>query len=274
MMLANLLDRSLGQAVGLRPRRLSMFERGGGEFRIEQPEVPAAAPRPAPSLAEALAPPSRSSEPDISAPAPEPGTPAPRIETVERTRIERIVTESAPAMPPRAGTHDAAIDIPAPRLLPPILQAAPTAPAGSRRRRREPAEETAEPRLAAAAEAPAANPAEQVRVIEQRLHTLSREWARETRVERTREVVRRDEAPSAPAFRQPASPPVATSVARPERLRPTAPPPTVAPDPVVEVHIGRVEVRATVATPPQTASRGLARSEAGLETYLRKRDGR
>lgn len=276
MVLASLLERSLGKPMGLSPRRLSRFERGGGDMMAEETGGEITGSPPATPIRIEPAMPSPSVRP-----SPETGTAQPpaasihRIETVERMRIERIMTEPvapapAPMIAPMVEPHD-----PVASSLPRATGEAPTeTPRARRSRRAAPQPPSIDPAPQPTPADPPAPATERVHVIEQHLHTLSREWARETRVERTREIVRAGESAARPARRaEPDAPPLPATRIRQERLRPAATPmPAPAADPVVEVHIGCVELRATMAAPPR-AARPTARREAGLETYLRKRDG-
>lgn len=276
MVLASLLDRSLGKPMGLRPRRLSLFERGG-DLRIEATEGEGGVGPPRATEARIEAPAPQTPVPpqaDTSPRSPENVAPVQRIETVERTRVERIVSESASFEPSAsdAAKTDAPVAVP---KAPPPVEAMPVEPRRTRSGRRGAGLPSAERVPVPIPVQPQAAVTERVHVIEQRLQTLSHEWTREKRVERTREIVRKDEAPGpAPRRSGPSLTAPVAAFARPDRLRPTAPPPATAPDPVVEVHIGRVELRATVANPPRANGRAPAPPEVGLETYLRKRDGR
>jgi len=119
------------------------------------------------------------------------------------------------------------------------------------------------------------------REIERRLVTLTREH-----LERVHSVETTSQAPSTPRTHQAAAPPLADEPTRPGAVQPSLPPappsrrgalPNAAPaEPaartVVQVSIGRVEVRSTA--PPSAARTGPRPREprVGLDDYLRRRE--
>lgn len=278
--LAGLVARTVEGSAGIRPRRASRFEREAPARRMVEPLEPAASP------------PSHDRAVTITAPAPaaartapfaEPAAPPPRAPMAApnatpdvRTRIERIVTpvrESADhGTAPSSAT-------PAPPIMPETLRSTPSEPALPVRSRRRRATEAAA--TAAARAAPERiERIETVRTTEQRLRELTVEVRRERVIEReVAQQPRTDQTvaqPELPARTDPA-PRIApiTAAARVERLRPASPQPAAvaAPEPTIEVHIGRVELRATVAPPQRHAARAAA-PVTGLDDYLRRRDGR
>lgn len=276
MFLSQLLQRTLGGEARIRPRRATRFE----------PVAPPAAEEPAPSPLPA---------PRVAAPpAPADRGPAPPLVTERNERPERISAAAALdlSVAPMRAVHSPRPDRPMeplPQNLAPLSkpEARPAAAARSGVMPADPVPSRLPPRREEAAQAaPASKPAKRgpptVESVSQRIERCTVE-------ERlTRLAVR---APADPAFpaAPPPRPPVSPALpaARPQRVTPAPPaPPSVAqrrprqgsspaaaaaPEPVIEIRIGRVELRASAAAPPARTARPAA-PVSSLEEYLRARD--
>ena len=278
--LTGLVARSIEGSAGIRPRRAARFERESYLTREAVPlDTVASAPVRAAQADAPLTP-----QPALRTTAAPQTAPleAPRPAPEVRTRIERIVMPTAESALPRSSRDTAASD----PAIPAAPARAPAEPARPGRQRRTRAAHTEQPPAPQPPATERIGRIETVRSIEQRLVELSREVTRERLIERERapgirpaEAIAQAGTPHRATAAPPASMREAAS-ARPTRLRAAQalPRQASAPEPTIEVHIGRVELRATVAPPQRPAVRRPATASGsdggGLETYLRRRDGR
>lgn len=270
MFLGHLLERALGDAPGIAPRRASRFEPDGDAPELAAVETAAGTPAPA---RDTLAPPT-------------PQAPSQRPGPVETLLIERRAErpQTAPSPIPHAPlVVERAVEQPSVRLAPVRETRPELAP------RREPApEHESEPSRLTPAAPPIERHTETIlretaetriesRTIERRLESLVREIQR---IEEVRTIL---PAPAAeppqtaaparspsPEPRNVVVPAAATRGAapRPVLMEAASPAPAA---PVVQVTIGRVEVRA--AAPPAAQHKPRAREpRLDLEDYLRQRE--
>jgi hypothetical protein len=269
MFLHRLIERTLGEAPVIAPRRASRFEPAGpgaepyvATLKAAERETVTAAGPPAPVL-----------EPRVvhHVQRIEPGIPRHTVSAQRPPIVPREVRASAiePPVPPQMTQLSPRADMPPS----PAATAPPVTVLVDRRTEASPLprETIVRERIERSVE---------TQTIERQLEHLQE--SRIERVERFESTIERRPSvaarPPSPADARPQSTPVLPSAPEQPSLRPAIVQPRVAspeptPAPTIHVTIGRVEVRTSTPTAPERASKPRSREpKLGLEEYLKQRE--
>jgi len=269
MFLGDLIQRTLGEATGIAPRRASRFEPDNDALGAATVEAPASAPAPA---RDTISP----------TPLPRPSPAPPR--DVETEFVEREAPFVVPQQPPEypaAAAAERTAEMPPPRIAP-----APPLPPERLAARREPSVSLPSVRSGHTPVQPP--PVErhsetivreisetrvESRTIERRLESLVRETERTEESHTTLLVPAKPDAAVAPPPSPEARTVIVPSAARsvPSKPVPVELPAAAPAAPVVHVTIGRVEVRAAAPAPAPREPRPRE-PRLNLEDYLRRRE--
>ncbi len=263
--LSTLIARARGDAPGegpaslIQPRPLARFEpasAAGWDALSLSVESGAEAPaRPAPGDGPSLAPPAPQPQADIG-PADQAAPEPPATQPPPRHAPQPAARERQPSELPVPAAAESA---PAPLAAQPLTPQRPPAP---------PSGEEARPSRPPAAPGPAENPAPAPPRV-QPAQTIVQQSERQTSLpaatappaEKTTRLEPALSAPPANGLQPALSPPPPTS----------AQPPAAGPEPVINVTIGRVEIRAVAAPPPPQRTPRTEPAVMSLEDYLRRR---
>lgn len=276
MFLSQLLRRTLGGETGIRPRRAARFE----PVAPPAAEEPVPSPLPAPRAPAGLRPADRDpARPrvtqTIEQPARDRGTPAP-----ETSVAQMLIVHTTDARPPAEAPEQKSVPISQPEGRPAAAapsKLVPADPAPSRPPLRRAEAVQAAPAPKPARQSPAAvelvSRRVEKRTVEERLTRLAGRARADAALPAAPASRPRVGAalPVAPAPRVPPPPSASASVAQRRPRQGPSPAPAAAPEPVIEIRIGRVELRASAAAPPARTARPAA-PVSSLEEYLRARD--